>query len=77
MWGGVVRGVSLLTLLFSWFSRQFDEDMVNGGFDHGCAGLRETGRGLSRFQSGQVQVYLRVIGAAFVALVLILIWRVK
>lgn len=76
-WAGAVKAISHITLGFSWFSRKVDEDLVNGGFDHGCDGLRESARGFSRLQSGQIQSYLRVLGVAFVVLVLVLMWGCK
>ncbi len=76
-WGGAVTLVSHLTLGLSWLSRKIDEDLVNGGFDHGCESLRESSHELSRMQSGQTQTYLRIIGVAFVALVLLLVWGSK
>jgi len=69
--------VSHLAIGLSWLSRKTDEDLVNGGFDHGCNGLRESARKLSRIQSGQTQSYFRIIGIAFVAIVVALIWRAK
>jgi NADH-quinone oxidoreductase subunit L len=77
IWSGAVSLVSHITLGLSWFNRKFDEDIVNGGFDHGCDGLREGSRGLSRYQGGQIHRYLRTIGVAFVMLVLFLMWGSK
>ncbi len=76
-WAGVITMISHLTVGLSWLSRKIDEDLVNGGFDHGCDGLRESSRNLSKAQNGQTQFYFRVLGIAFVALVLALIWRAK
>lgn len=77
VWSGIVAMISHIIVALSWFSRKVDEDLVNGGFDHGCDGLREGSRELSRFENGQIQRYLRTIGVAFVALVLILMWGCK
>ena len=74
VWGGVVRAFSSLTVGFSWLNRKVDEDFVNLGFDHGCEGLRTTSRSVSRWQSGQIQSYLRTIGVGLVVLLLVLIW---
>ncbi|HWQ91091.1 MAG TPA: NADH-quinone oxidoreductase subunit L [Clostridia bacterium] len=73
-WSGGIRLVSLLTLGFSWINRLLDEYVVNAGFDRTCRQLAASGKRLSRTQTGQVQSYLRVIGAALVVLVLLLLW---
>jgi NADH-quinone oxidoreductase subunit L len=74
IWNGAVQLISYLVLGFSWLDRFIDEYVVNLGFDQVCKQLREGGRGFSRLQGGQVQLYLRVIGVAAVVLVLILTW---
>ncbi|MGA2749005.1 MAG: NADH-quinone oxidoreductase subunit L [Verrucomicrobiota bacterium] len=74
VWGGAVWAVARLTLLLSFFNNDADESLVNQSFDNGCEGLRNSGRLLALFQNGQVQRYLRVIGVAFAALVLLLFW---
>jgi NADH-quinone oxidoreductase subunit L len=74
IWNGAVVLVSRLVLGLSWLNRFFDEHVVNFGFDEGCRGLGNGGKGLSRLQDGRVQDYLRVIGLALTALVLALIW---
>jgi NADH-quinone oxidoreductase subunit L len=77
VWGGAVKAVSCVAIGFSWLSRKIDEDLVNGGFDHGCNGLRDSAQGLSRGQNGQTQRYFKILGFAFAALILVLIWRAK
>jgi NADH-quinone oxidoreductase subunit L len=74
IWNGAVVLVSRIIFGLSWLNRFFDENVVNFGFDEGCRGLGKGGKGLSRLQDGRVQDYLRVIGLALTALVLILIW---
>lgn len=74
VWGGAVLAVSWVALGLSWVNRLIDEYVVNLGFDKGCESLRGGGGRLSRWQSGQVQHYLRVIGLALVLLVLLLTW---
>jgi NADH-quinone oxidoreductase subunit L len=74
IWSGVVRSVGYLVLGVSWLSRLIDEYVVNLGFDEGCARLREGGGMLSRLQSGRIQGYLRVLGVAMAALVMLLAW---
>ena len=73
-WGGAVMLVSYLALGLSWVNRAFDEFVINRGFDQGCERVTLGGRLMSLLQDGRVQHYLRVIGIALVALVLILIW---
>ncbi len=74
IWGGAVLFVSYLTLVLSWLSTAFDNFVINLGFDQGCERVSRGGSLLSRLQNGRVQFYLRVIGVAFVVLVLFLIW---
>ncbi len=74
VWGGVVRLVSYVVLGLSWVNRSLDTWVVNPGFDQGCRSVTGGGQLLSRLQSGRAQTYLRVVGIAFVALVLFLIW---
>jgi NADH-quinone oxidoreductase subunit L len=47
---------------------------VNPGFDQGCRNVTRGGQLLSRLQSGRTQSYLRILGIAFAALVLFLVW---
>ncbi len=74
VWGGVVTGISYVTLMLSWVSRAIDEFVINLGFDRSCAGLTRGGKWMSRWQDGQVQHYLRIMGVGLVALVLFLVW---
>jgi NADH-quinone oxidoreductase subunit L len=74
IWNGVVQAVSYLLLGVAWLNRFFDEYVVNLGFDRGCARVRDGGSLLSRFQTGQVQAYLRMIGVGLAVLVLLLTW---
>jgi NADH-quinone oxidoreductase subunit L len=74
IWTGAVSAVSLVVLGFSWLNRFFDEFVINLGFSGSCRGLAEGGGWLARLQTGRVQSYLRVLGVAFVVLVLFLIW---
>ena len=70
--GAAVELVGYVALGASWASRLFDEYGVNLGFDSGCDQLKRGGRIFSRWQSGQAQNYLRVIGVALAALLLLL-----
>jgi NADH-quinone oxidoreductase subunit L len=74
IWGGAVQVVSWLTLGLSWFSRAFDDFGINLGFDGGCSGVSAGGKLLSKLQDGHVQNYLRAIGLALAALVMLYIW---
>jgi NADH-quinone oxidoreductase subunit L len=74
VWNGAVQFVAYLVLGLSWLSRLTDTSVVNLGFDKGCGGVTVGSRILSRLQSGQAQSYLRILGVAFVILVLVLIW---
>jgi len=74
IWGGAVRSVSYLVLGLSRVNRSVDIFVVNWGFDQGCNCLTLGGRILSRLQSGRMQNYLRIVGIAFAALVLFLMW---
>jgi NADH-quinone oxidoreductase subunit L len=74
VWGGAVRVVSYLVLGVSVLDRSIDVTVVNPGFDRGCQSVTRSGRILSRLQNGRTQNYLRMVGIAFVALVLFLIW---
>ncbi len=74
IWNGLVQLVSVITLAFSHLSRAFDQFVVNLGFDGGCDSLRDSARGLSGLQNGQVQNYLRIIGLALVVLLAALLW---
>jgi NADH-quinone oxidoreductase subunit L len=77
IWGGAVLLVSYVTLGLSWLYRFTDEFVVDLGFDTGCETLREGGDELSKWHSGRVQTYLRVIGVALVVLILFLVWGRK
>ncbi len=74
IWSGAVQFVSDLALGLAWLSRLLDEYLVNPGFDEGCQGLRRGGGLLARLQAGQVQFYLRTMGVALAALVVLLAW---
>jgi NADH-quinone oxidoreductase subunit L len=74
IWGGAVLLVSWLMLGLAWVNRAIDEFVINFGFDQGCERLTFGGRLASRLQNGQVQQYLRILGAALVVLALLLLW---
>jgi NADH-quinone oxidoreductase subunit L len=74
VWGGAVRLVAYLVVSLSGLNRSVDSSVVNAGFDQGCRNVARGGQLLSRLQSGRTQSYLRIVGIAFAALVLFLIW---
>jgi NADH-quinone oxidoreductase subunit L len=73
--GGLVRLVCWLTLSLARLDRKVDESVINSVFDTGTETVRGSGRWLSRWQNGQVQRYLRMIGLAFCGLLLLLLWE--
>jgi NADH-quinone oxidoreductase subunit L len=74
VWGGAVAGVAGAFGGWARFNRFLDTNWVDGGFDKGCEELASGGGLLSRVQNGRVQTYLRILAAAVVGLVAILIW---
>jgi NADH-quinone oxidoreductase subunit L len=74
VWGGAVAGVAGAFHGWARFNRFLDTNWVDGGFDKGCEELASGGGLLSRVQNGRVQTYLRILAAAVVGLVAILIW---
>ncbi len=74
VWGGIVAGVAWAFSLWARLNSFLDEQWVNGGFDKGCEELSDGGGLLSRIESGRVQIYLRILALAVVALAVILIW---
>ena len=74
IWNGAVRAVSYFVLGLSWLASSMDAYVVNPGFDEGCQTVTSGGKLLSRLQNGRTQNYLRMVGVAFAALVMFLIW---
>ena len=74
VWGGGVRLVIYLVIGISQLDRSVDAFVVNQGFDQSCRNVTRGGRILSRLQSGRAQTYLCIVGIAFAAIVLFLIW---
>jgi len=74
IWGGAVWTISRVVLGLSWLARSTDTYAVNASFDEGCRSVGAGGRVLSRIQNGSAQSYLRLLGAAFALLVLLLLW---
>jgi NADH-quinone oxidoreductase subunit L len=73
-WDGLVRAVGGIGRMFGGFSAGFDERGINAGVDRGAAGAGGLGRVMSRFHSGQVQLYLGAVAVAVVALLLFYAW---
>ncbi len=74
VWGGIVALVTWLFRLWAQLNRWIDNEWVDGGFDKTCDELSSGGGLLARVQNGRVQIYLRVLAVAVVALAVILIW---
>ena len=74
VWGGIVALVIWLFGLWAQLNRWIDDEWVNGGFDKACDELSSGGGLLARAQNGRVQIYLRILAVAVVALAVILIW---
>jgi NADH:ubiquinone oxidoreductase subunit 5 (subunit L)/multisubunit Na+/H+ antiporter MnhA subunit len=74
IWGGAVTAVAWLFGLWAALNRFLDEQWVNGGFDKGCEEMALGGGLLSRVENGRVQIYLRILALAVVALTVVLIW---
>jgi NADH-quinone oxidoreductase subunit L len=74
VWGGAVTAVAWAFGLWAQLNRFLDTNVVDGSFDKGCEELSTSGGLLSRLQSGRVQMYLRLLALAVVALAAILIW---
>ena len=74
VWGGIVAAIAWLFGLWARLNRFLDVDWVDGGFDKTCEEISSGGGLLSRVEGGRVQNYLRILAAAVVALVAILLW---
>jgi NADH-quinone oxidoreductase subunit L len=74
VWGGIVAVIAWLFGLWARLNRFLDVDWVDGGFDKTCEEISSGGGLLSRVEGGRVQNYLRILAAAVVALVAILLW---
>ena len=73
-WDGLVRAVGGLGRMIGGFSAGFDERGINAGVDQSAFGAQGLGRLMSRFHSGQVQIYLAAVAVAAVALLLFYAW---
>ena len=74
VWNGVVQLVSYAVIGLSWLNRVAGHVGSERELRQGCRGVTGGGGLLARLQNGRAQNYLRIVGIAFVVLVLFLIW---
>ena len=74
VWDGLVRAVGEIGRLFGGLSTGVDERGINAGVDEGVSGARGVGRLMSKFHSGQIQLYLGAVAVAVLALLLFYAW---
>ena len=74
VWDGLVRAVGELGRLFGGLSAGVDERGINAGVDESVTGARGLGRLMSKFHSGQIQLYLGAVAVAVLALLLFYTW---
>jgi NADH-quinone oxidoreductase subunit L len=74
VWDGLVRAVGGIGRLFGGLSAGVDERGINVGVDESATGARGLGRLMSKFHSGQVQLYLGAVAVAVLALLLFYAW---
>jgi len=74
VWDGLVRGAGGMGRFLGSFSAGIDERGINAGVDESAAGARGLGRLMSRFHSGQIQLYLGAVAVAVLALLLFYAW---
>jgi NADH-quinone oxidoreductase subunit L len=74
VWGGMVAAVVWAFGLWARLNKFLDTNVVDGTFDKGCEELETGGGLLARLQSGRIQLYLRLLAVAVIALAAILIW---
>jgi NADH-quinone oxidoreductase subunit L len=74
VWDGLVRGLGGLGRLFGSLSADVDERGINAGVDESVDGARGLGRLMSKFHSGQIQLYLAAVAVAVLALLLFYAW---
>jgi NADH-quinone oxidoreductase subunit L len=74
IWDGLVRSIGRAGQLLGIFTDNVDELGINSSVDEGMAGFRSSGRFLSGWHSGQIQVYLGVVAVGMVALLLLYAW---
>jgi NADH-quinone oxidoreductase subunit L len=77
IWSGAVTTVSYIVLGVAFLDNFFDTSFVNAGFDEGCRSVSRGGKTLSLLQAGRIQGYLRMVGVAFIVVVILLLWGAK
>ena len=73
-WDGLVRGFGGLGQFVGIVTKGVDEHGINAGVDESTSGARGLGRVIAVAHSGQVQLYLAVVGIGLVALLLLYAW---
>jgi NADH-quinone oxidoreductase subunit L len=73
-WDGLVRAFGGFGQLLGFLTKSFDERGINAGVDEATVGTRGLGRVISGWHSGQVQTYLRAVGVAMLALLILYAW---
>jgi NADH-quinone oxidoreductase subunit L len=74
VWDGLVRAVGGMGRFLGSVSAGVDELGINAGVDESAGGARGLGRLMSRFHSGQIQLYLGAVAVAVLALLLFYAW---
>jgi NADH-quinone oxidoreductase subunit L len=73
-WEGLINLLSLVVLGIGWINRFLDEFGLNGGFDQACKRLGMGGKGLTKWQNGQIQNYICALAVGLTLLFLFLTW---
>ena len=71
---GAVRTISGAARCAAAFTANLDEGGINDCVDQGCDATQELGREFGRWQSGQIQTYLRALGLGMLALLILYAW---
>jgi len=74
VWDGLVRCIGAIGRLFGVITAGTDEGVINAGVDETTSGARGFGRVMSRFHSGQIQIYLGAVALGMLALLLFYAW---
>jgi len=74
VWDGLVRAAGGIGRLLGGLSAGVDERGINAGVDESVTGARGLGRLMSKFHSGQIQLYLGAVAVAVLALLLFYAW---
>jgi NADH-quinone oxidoreductase subunit L len=74
VWDGLVRCIGAIGRLFGAITAGTDDGVINAGVDETTVGARGFGRVMSRFHSGQIQIYLGAVALGMLALLLFYAW---